>query len=146
MEFCEAAAVTLESGGRFVGITTLYSDFIAGRATDPKQGKIETEPLTRSLHWEGSPRDGMLATVSIFTEDRKTRATFPNYLWSKHSISRALEAAGFVSVSWHPLAADGAPETGATTTSWACSRRASLELLSSPLSPTPRVSPRLASP
>jgi hypothetical protein len=48
------------------------------------------------------------------TEDRKTRATFPNYLWSKHSITRALEAAGFApeTITFHPLAADGAPETG----------------------------------
>ena len=74
-------------------------------------GKIETDPLTRSLHWESHPHDGMEATVSIFTEDRKTRATFPNHLWSKRSVERALEASGFEKISWVPLAADGAPDT-----------------------------------
>ena len=110
-EFCEAAAVNLESGGRFVGITTLFTDFIAGRVTTTGGGKIETDPLTRSLHWESHPHDGMEATVSIFTEDRKTRATFPNHLWSKRSVERALEASGFEKISWVPLAADGAPDT-----------------------------------
>ena len=66
LEFCEAAAVNLESGGRFVGITTLFTDFIAGRVTTAGGGKIETDPLTRSLHWESHPHDGMTATVSIF--------------------------------------------------------------------------------
>ena len=110
LEFCEAAAVNLESGGRFVGITTLFTDFIAGRVCTTGGGKIETDPLTRSLHWESHPHDGMEATVSIFTEDRKTRATFPNHLWSKRSVERALEASGFEKISWVPLAADGAPD------------------------------------
>ena len=112
LEFCEAAAVNLESGGRFVGITTLFTDFIAGRLTTTAgAGKIETDPLTRSLHWESQPHDGMTAKVSIFTEDRQTRATFPNHLWSKRSVERALEASGFEKISWAPLAADGAPDT-----------------------------------
>ena len=73
-------------------------------------GSIETDPLTRSLHWESHPHDGMTATVSIFTEDRQTRATFPNHLWSKRSVERALEASGFEKISWAPLAAEGAPD------------------------------------
>ena len=102
-----------QSGGRFVGITTLFTDFIAGRVCTTGGGKIETDPLTRSLHWESpNPHDGMEATVSIFTEDGKTRATFPNHLWSKRSVERALEASGFEKISWAPLAADRAPDTG----------------------------------
>ena len=124
LEFCEAAAVNLESGGRFVGITTLFTDFITAggfaRTTSGVRttrlcladgGYIVTDPLTRSLHWESHPHDGMTATVSIFTEDRQTRATFPNHLWSKRSVERALEASGFEKISWVPLAADGAPDT-----------------------------------
>ena len=48
----------------------------------------------------------------MITEDRATRATFPNHLWSKRSVERALEASGFEKISWAPLAADRAPDTG----------------------------------
>ena len=52
----------------------------------------------------------MRVESSIFTEDRQTRSTFPNHLWSKRAVERALEAAGFEKIRGR-LAADGAPDT-----------------------------------
>ena len=79
----------------------------------PHPSTVIAKPRTWSASPPGRPKyvfhDGMEATVSIFTEDGKTRATFPNHLWSKRSVERALEASGFEKISWAPLAADGAP-------------------------------------
>ena len=68
---------------------------------------------------------GRPAGITLFTEDGKSHC-------AKHSIERALEAAGFEAITWAPLeAAAGAPEAVATTKDppcrWACSRRASRE-------------------
>ena len=52
----------------------------------------------------------------LYSADRKAQVTLPSHFWSKHSIERALEAAGFEAITWAPLeAASGAPEAVATT-------------------------------
>ena len=58
----------------------------------------------------------MRVESTLFSADRKAQVTLPSHFWSKHSIERALEAAGFEAITWAPLeAAAGAPEAFATT-------------------------------
>ena len=118
-EFCEAAAVNLESGGRFVGITALYTDMIArdpGALLRRDHGHVESETLGWEFKWTGRPEDGMRVESILYSADRKAQVTLPSHFWSKHSIERALEAAGFEAITWEELAADkGAPEAVATT-------------------------------
>ena len=119
LEFCEAAAVSLESGGRFVGITALYTDMIArdpGALLRRDHGRVESETLGWEFTWTGRPEDGMRVESTLYSADRKAQVTLPSHFWSKHSIERALEAAGFEAITWAPLeAAAGAPEAFATT-------------------------------
>ena len=58
----------------------------------------------------------MRVESKLFSADRKAQVTLPSHFWSKHSIERALEAAGFEAITWEELSvAAGAPEAVATT-------------------------------
>ena len=66
--------------------------------------------------WTGRPEDGMRVESTLYSADRKAQVMLPSHFWSKHSIERALQAAGFEAITWEELAADkGAPEAVATT-------------------------------
>ena len=79
-------------------------------------GHVESETLGWEFKWTGRPEDGMRVDSILYSADRKARVTLPSHFWSKHSIERALEAAGFEAITWEELAADkGAPEAVATT-------------------------------
>ena len=79
-------------------------------------GHVESETLGWEFKWTGRPEDGMRVESILYSADRKAKVTLPSHFWSKHSIERALEAAGFEAITWEELAADkGAPEAVATT-------------------------------
>ena len=79
-------------------------------------GHVESETLGWEFKWTGRPEDGMQVESILYSADRKAQVTLPSHFWSKHSIERALQAAGFEAITWEELAADkGAPEAVATT-------------------------------
>ena len=79
-------------------------------------GHVESETLGWEFTWTGRPEDGMQVESILYSADRKAQVTLPSHFWSKHSIERALQAAGFEAITWEELAADkGAPEAVATT-------------------------------
>ena len=79
-----------------------------------ERGAAET--LGWEFKWTDRPQDGMRVESTLFSADRKAQVMLPSHFWSKHSIERSLEAAGFEAITWEELAADkGAPEAVATT-------------------------------
>ena len=79
-------------------------------------GHVASETLGWEFKWTGRPEDGMRVESVLYSADRKAQVTLPSHFWSKNSIERALEAAGFEAITWAPLeAASGAPEAVATT-------------------------------
>lgn len=104
-KFCTSAARTLQPGGRFVSVTSLYTDAIkaigSDSGTDGGGGVLASGTWGFSVVWDGeTTSDGMLADITLFGSGRKGRVTFPNYLWSKETIDSALLAAGFDRVEW----------------------------------------------
>ena len=71
---------------------------------------------TRAARFVLFPRASLRVDSILYSADRKAQVTLPSHFWSKPSIERALEAAGFEAITWEELAADkGAPEAVATT-------------------------------
>mmetsp|Transcript_25953 Transcript_25953/g.29674 ORF Transcript_25953/g.29674 Transcript_25953/m.29674 type:complete len:210 (+) Transcript_25953:240-869(+) len=103
-KFCTSVARMLRPGGRFVSVTSLYTDAIKAIGSDKDTydgGVLASDAWGFSVVWDGeSTSDGMLADVTLFGHGRKERVTFPNYLWSKETIHSALLAAGFDRVEW----------------------------------------------
>jgi SAM-dependent methyltransferase len=105
-KFCTSAARTLRPGGRFISVTSLYTDSIKAIGLDNDTGDGGGGVLTSdtwgfSVVWdEEATNDGMLADITLFGNGRKDRVTFPNYLWTKETINSALLAAGFDRVEW----------------------------------------------
>jgi SAM-dependent methyltransferase len=108
-KFCTSAARTLRPGGRFISVTSLYTDAIKAIGLDNDTGGggsgggvLASDTWGFSVVWDGeATSDGMLADITLFGNGRKKeRATFPNYLWSKETINSALLAAGFDRVDW----------------------------------------------
>lgn len=76
-----------------------------------KGGLLESQELGWAEAWDGDPYDGMCVEFTLFGEGRSSRATFPNYMWTRKSIEEALKAAGFSKVEWiATVVADDAPE------------------------------------
>jgi len=103
-KFCAAAANAVRPGGRFVAVTTVYSEAFAKAAdTTSGGGIVESNAWGFATAWDGTTEvgDGMLADVTLFgSRNKTTRATFPNFFWSRNTLAEALRDAGFASVEW----------------------------------------------
>ena len=78
--FCKAAADSLSSGGRFVGITMLYSDIF-----ETSNLSLHSSKLCWGVTWLSAPQPGfpLLVEMTLLNQTKTQRVTFPNYLWSK---------------------------------------------------------------
>jgi SAM-dependent methyltransferase len=116
-QLCLNAASLIKPGGRFVSIVSICSDSIMSAGIDGGGGVLESHDLGWAATWENScgdnepPHDGMLVELTLFGEGRSSRASFPNYLWTKDSIDAALKATGFGQVEWKQMEiANDAPD------------------------------------
>jgi len=97
-KFCRAAANALCSGGKFVSVTTVLTETMQNATTG---GILESKPWGFSIVWTTeSATDGMMADVTLLGEGRTNRVTFPNFFWSKTTITQALLDSGFANVEW----------------------------------------------
>ena len=126
-QLCVNAASLVKPGGRFVSIVSLCSDSIMSSASGGGGGGggvLESHELGWAATWDeednnnnnndkqSPPHDGMLVQLTLFGEGRTSRASFPNYLWTKETIETALKATGlFGQVEWEEMViATDAPE------------------------------------
>ena len=107
-QLCVNAASLVKPGGRFVSIVSLCSDSIMSSTG----GYTESHALGWAATWEeeynnnnqSPPHDGMLVELTLFGEGRSSKASFPNYLWTKETIETALKATGlFGQVEWEEM-------------------------------------------
>ena len=78
--FCKAAADSLSSGGRFVGITMLYSEIF-----ETSNLSLHSSKLCWGVKWSSAPASGfpLLVEMTLLNQAKTQRVSFPNYLWSK---------------------------------------------------------------
>ncbi|KAL7528609.1 hypothetical protein ACHAWF_002626 [Thalassiosira exigua] len=93
---------------------------VASTARDWNPQRPDIIPFVKSydkcgiyLEWEGSFSDGKETSITLLSEDRQSRVSFSNYLWTCETIERALLESGFRSVHWVAsdswLVGEGAP-------------------------------------
>jgi len=98
LKMCKAAFSALKSGGSYVGVTTwLDSD---------NPPKAQSAILGYEMTWDGSNdgvalHDGVGVLITLLDNKGQKTVSFPNYLWSKETISKFLKDVGFSVVEWH---------------------------------------------
>ena len=93
----KAAFVALKPCGSFVGVTTCL---------DPaKPPKAKSSMLGIQMTWEGDSEgvalfDGVCVQMTLLDAKGQSIVSFPNYFWSKDTITKLMSKAGFTRVEW----------------------------------------------
>lgn len=102
-KFCLSAARVLQPGGRLISVTSMYTDAIETASVSSGGGGgggvLAIDTWGFSFVWDKSG-DGMLADVTLLGSGRDARVTFPNFLWSRETITQTLLDTGFDRVDW----------------------------------------------
>ena len=94
----KAAFVALKSSGSFVGVTTCLDP-----AKPPPKAKSSL--LGVQMTWEGDSEgvalfDGVCVQMTLLDVKGQSIVSFPNYFWSKDTITKLMSKAGFTRVEW----------------------------------------------
>jgi len=91
-QFCQTAYKNTKSGGQFLTLTTVL-DETKSQVDLPLGYQYILE--NSNAHEEGLAPDGVLAQITLFSADMKSKCLFPNYLWSFSTIKDVLSEVGF---------------------------------------------------
>jgi len=95
--FCSTAFKNVKHGGKFLAITTVLDetckqrDFPFGIRYDP------IDKVQPGEEWH----DGIQIQITVLSEDKKSKCSFPNYLWRFSTIQSELLQVGFDAVEKH---------------------------------------------
>ena len=97
-QFCQTAYKHTKPGGRFISLTAVL-DKDAKMEEDMEVGyqHVDVDQGLPSRDW----RDGQCIQVTLFSDDKKSTCSFPNYRWTILTMKRALIKAGFSSFEVH---------------------------------------------
>ena len=97
-QMIKAAFVALKPGGSFVGVTTCLDP-----AKPPPKAKSSMFGI--QMTWEGESEgvalfDGVCVQITLLDAKGQSTVSFPNYFWSKDTITKLMSKAGFTGIEW----------------------------------------------
>lgn len=91
-QFCSTAFKNVKrEGGRFLAVTTVLDDTCKQRDLP---FDIRYDPIVNIEH-DDEWHDGIQVQITVLSEDKKSKCSFPNYLWKFSTIQSALLQVGF---------------------------------------------------
>ena len=108
-QMIKAAFVGLKLGGSFVGVTTCL---------DPARPlKAKSSMFGIQMTWEGESEgvalfDGVCVQITLLDANGQSTVSFPNYFWSKDTITKLLSKAGFTGIKWQEEVCDKMDKAG----------------------------------
>lgn len=97
--FCKSVYRNTKTGGRIVTVTTVLDD--ACNLEDMRLGYKFIPCLDGNA--TDTLNDGTKVDITLYSEDKKSKCCFPNFLWKPETISTLLYSSGFTSVKVLPV-------------------------------------------